>query len=246
MTEVDYSSSPYPIREDLVEAQRTAWRRLGEPGAFLDGARRIAVAKEVRNAPTCALCQRRKEALSPFAVEGEHDHLGALTASEVDAIHRIATDPGRLSKDWLDGILESGLDDTAYIEMVSVIVITIVVDTFRRALDLPPFDLPAPVAGAPNGYSAPGAKDHDGWIRLVMPADAVPSDGILYDGPLTSPVVRGLSLVPDAKRDYWDMAEQHYLPNDQMGNFATEIRAIDRMQMELIAARVSSIHQCVY
>lgn len=31
-----------------------------------------------------------------------------------------------------------------------------------------------------------------------------------------------------------------------MTNFATEIRAIDRMQMELVAARVSSLHQCVY
>lgn len=246
MKEIDYGSSPYPVREDLIEAQRTAWRRLAEPGAFLDGARRIAVAREVRNAPSCALCQRRKDALSPFAVDGEHDHLGALGPSEVDVVHRIVTDSGRLSRDWLDGILESGLGDTEYIEIVSVIATTMVIDTFRRALDLAPFDLPAPVAGAPSGYSAPGAKDHDGWIRLVMPEDVVPEDGVLYDGPLTSPVVRALSLVPEAKRVYWEMAECHYLPNDQMGNFATEIRAIDRMQMELIAARVSSLHQCVY
>ena len=230
----------------MIEAQRTAWRRLAEPGAFLDGARRIAVAREVRNAPSCALCQRRKDSLSPFAVDGEHDHLGVLSPSEVDVVHRIVTDSGRLSRDWLDGILESGLGDTEYIEIVSVIATMMVIDTFRRALDLPPFDLPAPVAGAPSGYNAPGAKDHDGWIRLVMPEDVMPEDGVLYDGPLTSPVVRALSLVPEAKRTYWEMAECHYLPNDQMGNFATEIRAIDRMQMELIAARVSSLHQCVY
>lgn len=246
MKEVDYESSPYPVREDLIEAQRTAWRRLAEPGAFLDGVRRIAVAREIRNAPSCGLCQRRKEALSPFAVDGEHDHLDALGPSEVDVVHRIVTDSGRLSRDWLDEILVSGLSDSEYIEIVSVIAITMVIDTFRRALDLPLFDLPAPVAGAPSGYSAPGAKDHDGWIRLVVPEDVVPGDGALYDGPLTSPVVKALSLVPEAKRAYWEMAECHYLPNDQMGNFATEVRAIDRMQIELVAARVSALHQCVY
>ena len=31
-----------------------------------------------------------------------------------------------------------------------------------------------------------------------------------------------------------------------MTDFATEIRAIDRMQMELVAGRVSALHQCVY
>ena len=246
MSEIDYGSGPYPVREDLIEAQRVAWRRLAEPGAFLDGARRIAVAREVRNAPSCALCRQRKEALSPFAVEGEHDHLGLLGPPEVDVVHRIVTDSGRLSRDWLDGILESGMDDTEYVEIVSVIASVMVIDTFRRALDLPEAELPAPVAGAPSGYSAPGAKDRDAWIRLVVPEDVVPGDGRLYDAPVTSPVVRALSLVPDAKRAYWEMAECHYLPNDQMGNFATEVRAIDRMQMELIAARVSALHQCVY
>lgn len=246
MPEVDYGSSAYPVREDLIAAQRTAWQRLAEPGAFLDGARRIAVAREVRNAPSCVLCQRRKDALSPFAVKGEHDSLSVLGPAEIDAIHRIVTDSGRLSRDWVDGLLAAGLDDGDYIEIVSIISVVMVLDTFRRSLDLPPFELPQPVAGAPSGYSAPGAKHHDGWIRLVVPEDVVPGDGKVYGGPLTSPVVKALSLVPEAKRHYWDMAELHYLPNDEMGNFATDIRAIDRMQMELVAARVSSIHQCVY
>ena len=246
MPEIDYDSSPYPVREDLIEEHRKAWRRLAEPGAFLDGARRVAVAREVRNAPSCALCQRRKDALSPFSVDGEHDHLGEFLPSEIEVIHRIVTDSGRLSRAWLDGILKAGLNDTDYIEIVSVIAMTMVMDTFRRALDQPVFDLPTPVAGAPSGYSAPGAKHHGGWIRLVVPEDVAPGDGVLYEGPAVSPVVKALSLVPEAKRAYWELACSHYLPNDQMTNFATKIRAIDRMQMELVAARVSSLHQCVY
>ncbi len=246
MQEVDYGSSAYPVREDLVAAQRAAWRRLGEPGAFLDGARRIAVACEARNAPSCALCRRRKDALSPFAVDGTHDSLGVLDDTEVDAIHRIVTDSGRLSREWVDGLFADGLDDREYIEIVSVICVVMVSDAFRRALDLPPFGLPEPVVGAPSGYSAPGAKDHDGWIRLVVPEDVVPGDGKLYGGTMVAPVVKALSLVPDAKRHYWEMAETLYLPGEQMPNFATEVRAIDRMQMEIIATRVSALHQCVY
>ncbi len=246
MQQIDYASSACPVREDLIAAQRTAWRRLAGPGAFLDGARRVAVAREVRNAPSCALCRRRKEALSPFAVDGAHDGLGELGETEIDAIHRIVTDPGRLSREWVEGLLAAGLDDREYIEIVSVICVVTVNDTFRRALDLPPFELPEPAAGAPSGYSAPGAKAHDGWIRLLVPEDVVPGDGAVYSTLAVSPVVKALSLVPEAKRHYWDLAETMYLPGEEMPNFATGIRAIDRVQMEILATRVSALHQCVY
>ena len=79
----------------------------------------------------------------------------------------------------------------------------------------------------------------------MQPEDAVESDGDLYGG-AASPVVKALSLVPEAKRDYWNLAEEHYLPGSEMTDFATGIRAIDRMQMELVAGRVSALHQCVY
>lgn len=62
---IDYSGQAYPPRQDLVDAQRLAWRRLSQPGAWLTGPRRVAVAAEVRQAANCDLCRRRKEALSP-------------------------------------------------------------------------------------------------------------------------------------------------------------------------------------
>ena len=235
----------YRVRETLVEAHRIAWRRIAEPGAWLDGARRVAVAAEVRAAEDCALCRERKEALSPFAVEGEHEATDLLSAAEVELVHRLTTDPGRLSRAWTEGLLAAGVSEEVYVEIVSIVCIVMVVDTFRRSLDLAPFDLPEPVAGAPTGYRAPGARRHDAWISLVQPEDVVESDGDLY-GPVASPVVKAFSLVPQAKRDYWDLAEVHYLPGSEMTNFATDVRAIDRMQMELVAGRVSALHQCVY
>ena len=244
MSEIRYEG-PYRVRETLVDAHRLAWRRIAEPGAWLEGERRVAVAAEVRAAEECALCRARKEALSPFAVEGAHAATDLLTAAEVELVHRLTTDPGRLSRAWAEGLLAAGVTEEVYVEIVSIVCIAMVIDTFRRSLDLPPFDLPAPVAGAPSRYRAPGAKRHDAWISLVQPEDVVESDGNLY-GPTASPVAKAFSLVPRAKRDYWDLAEVHYLPGSEMTNFATGVRAIDRMQMELVAGRVSALHQCVY
>ena len=244
MSEIRYEG-PYRVRETLIDAHRLAWRRIAEPGAWLEGERRVAVAAEVRSAEDCALCRARREALSPYAVEGEHAATALLTAAEVELIHRLTTDPGRLSQAWAEGLLAAGVSEEVYVEIVSIVCIVMVIDTFRRSLDLPPFDLPAPVAGTPSRYRAPGARRHDAWISLVQPEDAVESDGALY-GPTAAPVVKALSLVPRAKRDYWNLAEVHYLPGSEMANFATELRAIDRMQMELVAGKVSALHQCVY
>ncbi len=246
MHAVNYDASPYAVRDDLVAAQQLAWKRISEPGAWLDGRLRIAVAEEVRHAPSCGLCLRRKEALSPFAINGQHDGPGTLREVEVDVVHRIATDPGRLSRAWLERCLETGLSEEEYIEIVSVICMVMIVDTFTRALGLPPFPLPEPQDGEPSRYRAPGARMHDAWISHLEPQDAVPEDGKVYDGPTAAAVVTALSLVPDAKRAYWDLADFHYLPNSEIFNFGTEIRAIDRMQIEVIAARVSALHQCVY
>ena len=246
MESIGYVASAHDVRRDLVAAQRLAWRRLAEPGDWLDGARRIAVADEVRRAPSCDLCRRRKEALSPYSVDGDHDGAGSLGNAEIEVVHRVVTDAGRLSRDWLSGILETGLSEEEYVEIVSVVCMVMIVDTFARGLGVPPFALPERRDGAPSGYRAPGARLHDAWISHVEPGDVVESDGAVYDGPVAPPVVKALSLVPDAQRAYWDLAQTHYLPNDEVMSFGTNRRAIDRMQIELIAARVSALHQCVY
>ena len=83
-----YSPSPLPIRDDLAAAHTRAWARIARPGTCCDGAERVAIAAETRQAPLCALCRRRREALSPLAVEGAHDSLGQLPAgTEIGRAH---------------------------------------------------------------------------------------------------------------------------------------------------------------
>ena len=81
-----------------------------------------------------------------------------------------------------------------------------------------------------------------------MPEDVVPEDGVLYDSTYMPPVITALSLVPDAKRAYYEMAEQHYLSTGYVGrpDLDIDIRALNRMQLEIVATRTSSLHQCLY
>src|SRR6516162_1549385 len=88
-----YASAPIAIRGDLAAAHTRAWERLGRPGAWWDGGQGVAIAAETRHAPACALCRRRKDTLSPAAIEGEHDSFSALPESVIEVVHRVRNDP---------------------------------------------------------------------------------------------------------------------------------------------------------
>src|SRR3990170_5985122 len=109
MIELDYSAAGIPVRADLQAAHRAIWDQLRSPGTWWTGAQRVTVAAETRHAACCVLCRRRKTALSPGSVQGAHDTLGALPASAVDVIHRVRTDPARLSRSWFDQAVASDL-----------------------------------------------------------------------------------------------------------------------------------------
>ena len=68
----------------------------------------------------------------------------------------------------------------------------------------------------------------------------------MYPSPKAGYILRGLSAVPQTLRDYWAMANIHYTPGQFVYQFNRSFRAITRPQMELIAARVSALHQCAY
>ena len=133
---VTYQNYNAPVREDLIEAQERCWNRLSEAGTWLDSKRKLNVAAEVRNARTCAFCLEQKNALSPGSAKGSHNTLGVLNENEVELIHRVVSDPGRLSKTWFNEIISGGLKQEEYVEIVGVIAMVMVVDTFTYALGI--------------------------------------------------------------------------------------------------------------
>jgi hypothetical protein len=236
------------MRPELTKALATAWRALGEPGVWWSGSERLRILSEARAAGRCELCRARKTALLPHAVAGSHDAATDLPAAAVEAIHRIVSDPGRLSEAWYRRTIGLGLSDAAYVELLSGVASTTAVVTFDRARGLPPRKPPARVAGEPTRRRPRGARPGLGWMPMLAPEDVTPDDPPLYSsaGRIGGNVHRALSLVPQAMMQFWDMFEAMYLPQDAMRDFGREYRAISHAQIEMLAARVAVLNQCVY
>jgi len=247
MSEISFDASPYPVRDDIVASERAAWARLGRAGSWWSGPERPAIAAEARHALACPLCLARKEALSPRQVSGMHASLGALPAAAIEAIHAIRTDPGRLTRDWYQEALAHGLDEERYVELVAVVVTTVVVDTFHRGLGLPMPALPAAaVPGVPSRRRPKRAQVHHHWVPTLAPQDVGEDEVNPYEGNRAANIHRALSLVPEEVINFFDLGGAHYLTGAQMTDLGNEPRAIDRAQIELLAARVSALNQCVY
>src|SRR5262245_22129131 len=240
----EYTGLALPVSPPMRDAHRHAWQRLAGPGTWWSGAERVAIAAEVRAARGCSLCRERKAALSPHAVPGEHIGSALLPAAAVEAAHRIATDPGRLTRAWYEKTLAAGLSDAHYVELLGVVVTIVNLDALHRALGVPLEPLPEPRAGEPS-RQRPAAESSTAWVPwLRLDGDL---GRALYGGRTRVPnVARALSLVPDAVRQLNELSEAHYLPIDDVIDPHARLAALTRPQMELVAGRVSALNECFY
>lgn len=247
MTSFDYSDAPFAIRDDMAQAHRKFWQKLARPGSWWTGAQRVAIARESRNALGCEYCKARRLALSPYNFAGEHDHDAAIPDAAVDAVHRVITDQGRITKRYVEDNVAAGLSKDAYVELVGLVVAVFSVDEFHRALGLELEALPEPSAGEPDRHRPAMLSEDIGFVPTVPPDGSVGDEADLWPKGRTANVIRALTLVPDALRDWRDLSAAQYLSFQGMRNFVKdEARSINRMQMELVAARVSSVNECFY
>jgi alkylhydroperoxidase family enzyme len=246
MDAVDYATAGVAVRADLKEAHREILEHVRAPGTWWSGAQRLALIREARHALTCRLCAERKAALSPASVRGTHDTVSSLPANVVEVVHRVRTDPARLSRAWFDRMIATGLSEGEYVEIVGVVALMAGVDYFARSLGVALLPLPEPLPGEPSHHRPAGARGGTAWVPMVAPEDATGPEADLYgDAPLVPNIVRALSLVPDEVRALWRSSAAHYVPVGQIPDPSVR-RALDRMQMELVAARVSAFNQCFY
>jgi AhpD family alkylhydroperoxidase len=235
-----------PIRDDLSAALQRAWNRLSQPGTWWDGKQRLAIVAEARHAAHCQLCKERKAALSPGMVQGNHDNQGNLSPAVVDCIHRIATDSARLTESCYRGLLEQGISDCEYVEIVSLVNMITALDTFDRAIGEPIQILPAAVTGQPNRKRPHGAKTGTAWVPTLLPEDLTEDDIDPYTQFHAYNIQLALSLVPQEVINFFDLDTTLYLSEDEIEELDIEKRAISRIQMELIASRGASINGCHY
>lgn len=247
----DYSKSPYPIREDLREANARAWQFIENAGNWWSAKKHVAIAREVRAAFDCDFCGERKKALSPYQVEGRHYSNSDLPESVVDAIHRIVTDPSRLSEEWLKQLVSPGFSMGQYVELVAVAVFVLNVDTFHRALGLPLEELPSLESVGNEGPSQripKGLEEGIAWVPMIGQGQCAESELDLYeDIPKPTNVLRALSMVPDAVRCQRYMENRYYfMPLEVMQVEESHERALSRTEIELVATRVSMNNECFY
>ena len=242
-----YDHAPYAVPDRIPSAHRAAWERLARPGVWWTGAERVAIAQETRNAEDCDLCAARRDALSAPSVTGEHTSTTNLPAPAIEAIHKIVTDPGRLSREWLDALLADGLEDATYVELVGLLTNVISIDDVHRGLGIDLEPLPEPLPGEPERRRPTGATDEGSWVPTV-PVNALdPEDAQIYGGrPQAGNVIRALSLVPPEVTALGELHGAHYLNPSEMRLFDGLDRALSRAQIEFVAARVSAVNECFY
>jgi hypothetical protein len=223
-----------PLSEALKSAHEQTLATIASPGPYWTGAERSAIAEAARAADGCALCATRKAALSPSSVDGGHDGQQILPATLVDAIHRIRTDPGRLTKRWFDAVTAE-IGEGPYLEMVSVVNSLVIVDTLHRAVGQPPPALPDPVPGAPTGEPAGDVEDAGAWVPIARAPRDLADTGL----PVVPNIVRAMGLVPRAVELFFGTFRPHYA--------LTDIRlSLSQAQAEYVACRVSAMNECFY
>ncbi|MEM7271806.1 MAG: alkylhydroperoxidase-related (seleno)protein [Actinomycetota bacterium] len=245
---VDYGAAPIPIRDDLALSHGLVLSHVSTAGTWWTAAERIAIAGSARHARSCPFCAERKAALSPYAVDGVHQDESGLDPTVVDVIHRVTTDPGRLSHRWYEqAIASDGLDPERFVEAIAVAVLITAIDTFARAVGVDPIPLPEPRPGAPTGGSQTDLEHERAWVPRLTPGGAnwVAAFGERAD---VAEVERGLSLVPSELRTLTAFARVHYMAfeNVTRPHYVEPGRAIDRVQTEFVASRVSAYNDCFY
>ena len=137
-----YEETEYPLREELISAHAAQWERIGQPGAFWTAEERVAFVQEARSSQSCDFCTLRKKAISPYAVRGKHTSSTNLPSVLIDTIHRIRTDPQRITRKMFDEVLASNYSQEHYIELVSVVTSATIIDTLHQALGIALPELP--------------------------------------------------------------------------------------------------------
>lgn len=251
MNAFQFSQSELPIRDDIKLAYAEYWQVLARSGTWWSGAQRVAIAEETRNAVACEFCAERKQALSPYNYSGEHhateSSAAVLPAKAIDAVHRVITDQSRITKSYIDAIDTEGVSHLALVELIGVTVTVFSIDESMRALGLSLEPLPEPIDGEPSRYTPPGLSTDIGQVPMIAANEVGPQERDLWPQARSANVLRALSAVPNAVREWMLVASAQYLTMKQMMTMLADThRSLNRMQMELVAGRVSSHNECFY
>ena len=232
-----YAENPL-LSQTLRAHHEQALQTIAGAGDFFTGAERIEMVRVAREALDCQLCAQRRSSLSPYAALGgqgaAHDGPGVLDDDVVELIHRLRTDPGRITKAWFDAITQK-ISKQAYVEVVGVVSSSVIVDTLHNAMGLGVVQLPSARPGQPNKQYNEHAVEDGAWVPLL----AVTRGAAETAQPQTWNITRALGLVPNAMGLFFNTFRPHYALQDIS-------LSLSQSQAEFVAARVSALNECYY
>jgi len=220
------------VRGDLRTAHERAIEALSSPGTWWSGAQRNELAR------TAILAFVERQPVPPWvgvsSVAGKLPN--QLTAPQIahDAIYRIVRHASTLTREWYDKVVAE-IEPLAFIELCGIASSVAAICAFRWAAGLPSFELAPIKSGEPNRVRPENIVSAKlNWVPVVGPADR------------EAAVVQAFTAVPDTNRVIWSMADAQYIPDKEMVDPNWTRGTLSRVQMELVATRVSQQRECFY
>jgi len=218
------------VRDLIEQAVTDVAASLVAPGDWLTGVQRAGAVREARDARVNPLDLARRAALSPAMVEGSHTATDELAAEAVEVLHRVASDPGRLTRSWADEMI-AVLGEEVYVELVGIAASTAAIDLFAWMTSGTDARLGEPAPGDPARVRPDDVGDVGAWVSQSL-------------GTSMANVSRSLSLVPVTNTAFVDLVQALYSRAEFPS--LTWNRALSRPQVELVAARTTAELECFY
>ena len=236
-----YDDSKYKIKEDLEEVHEKQLLELGNPGTWGTGKQRLAIAGGARQAGIDAGLLEEPENGSVYSVS-------SLSSVAKKVVNDLAVLPKDFDESSYQRALKGGLTEEEFVEIVGIVSRIVDLDVFARGIGVPLKPLPEAQSGEPTRKRPETAKQEQAWVPTVP---NLPEGGdvakALY-GEMPKPyIVRGLSLVPDEMEKHIELEQAQYMPIKHVRDFDHQHhKGLTRVQVEVVAGRVSAINQCFY
>ncbi len=217
-----------PIADRLLQARED----LAAVGDWLAAEQRLEAWQHTRQSRSNELDARRRQALSPHSISDMHPAGQTLSATAIDVVHRLASDSGRLTRSWAEGAMTE-LGEEVYTELVGISAIASVVDVYAVAVGEALLQLPSPTSSSEPAKLRPTTVgDVGAWVSQSVEGSR-------------ANVSRSLSLVPTTDRTWRSLVDSLYSHGEEFYELEWD-RALNRAQVELVAARTTSLLECFY
>ena len=217
------------VPEAMIESFNACWERIAEPGEWWTGKERIAIVEEVRkardNAPS-----KNTQSLSDLSIEASP----VISRLVTEIVWKVTNNAHEIEEKWAKEAITL-IGEGKYSELVSLVVNIVPVDIFCLLLGRPVVSLPVPKNGKPTKSVPEGLSDGGAFL---------PWHTENWVGPN---VARALSFVPKDNALRMKLVESMYAGADKFISMIwDDNEPLSRSQVEIIAARTSSINECFY